>query len=171
MNNNFTTEQTQYIIFTDGSCYNKTTLSGGFAGIIINRLNNTCNEFACYNKGPTTNNRMELLSVLTALQQIPYKSYVQLFTDSTYVSDAINKGWLFQWKSTNFRRRKNADLWHIFYNLLRKIHLQIFWIKGHSGHPLNERCNYLAQRTANNLFNNLAKNVSINDYITNYLYC
>jgi ribonuclease HI len=93
----------------------------------------------------TTNNRMELLAVirgLEALKRVDLK--VRIFTDSKYVADAVNKGWLFSWEKKQFKKKKNADLWIRFLKLYRKYSISFTWVKGHASIPENERCDELA---------------------------
>jgi len=93
----------------------------------------------------TTNNRMELLAVITGLEALKQPgSNVTVYTDSKYVADAVEKGWLFRWEAKSFRKIKNPDLWIRFLNIYRKHNVRFFWIKGHSGHPENELCDRLA---------------------------
>jgi len=93
----------------------------------------------------TTNNRMELLAVIVALEQLKYKgSDVVLYSDSSYVCDAINQGWIKDWEKKGFRRTKNPDLWKRFLKLYRKHNVKFVWIKGHSQNPDNEICDKLA---------------------------
>lgn len=93
----------------------------------------------------TTNNRMELLAVIKGLEAIKWpNAEVHVYSDSSYVVNAINKGWLENWKRKNFSKVKNPDLW-IRFNSLYECHRVTFhWIKGHAGHPENERCDALA---------------------------
>jgi ribonuclease HI len=93
----------------------------------------------------TTNNRMELLAVITGLEalKIP-KSNVTVFTDSKYVADAVEKGWLFQWESKVFKKKKNKDLWVRFLKVFRKHNVRIKWIKGHDSNRENENCDRMA---------------------------
>lgn len=93
----------------------------------------------------TTNNRMELLAVIRGLEAIKWKNArVKIFTDSKYISEAVNKGWVFDWEKKSFKKRKNPDLWKKFLNLYRKHTVEINWIKGHAEIPENERCDRLA---------------------------
>lgn len=93
----------------------------------------------------TTNNRMELLAVITGLEALKRPgSNVTVYTDSRYVADAIGKGWLFQWESKAFRKKKNPDLWIRFLKIYRQHNVRIKWIKGHAGNPENELCDRLA---------------------------
>lgn len=97
----------------------------------------------------TTNNRMELLSVIVGLEMLKYQpSDVEVYSDSKYVVDAIEKGWLFNWEKKGFVKKKNIDLWRRFLLIYRKHHVKFHWIKGHAGHELNERCDRLAVKAA-----------------------
>ena len=93
----------------------------------------------------TTNNRMELLAVIVGLEAIRWEhARVEVWSDSTYVVKAITEGWLDHWISTGFKKKKNADLWLRFNPLYRKHDVHFHWLKGHAGHPENERCDRLA---------------------------
>ena len=93
----------------------------------------------------TTNNRMELLAVITGLEALKIKgSKVVVYTDSKYVSDAVEKGWVFQWESKGFKKKKNPDLWTRFLKIYRKHDVRFVWIKGHNNNPENELCDRLA---------------------------
>jgi len=96
--------------------------------------------FAC-----TTNNRMELLAVIVGLEQIRWdNAQVHVVSDSSYVVKAINEGWLEGWKRTGFKKKKNVDLWMRFLEASSRHRVAFHWIKGHAGHPENERCDALA---------------------------
>lgn len=93
----------------------------------------------------TTNNRMELLAVIRGLETIRWQNAeVHIYSDSSYVVDAINKGWLENWQRKGFAKVKNPDLWMRLCPLLRAHRVAFHWIKGHAGHPENERCDVLA---------------------------
>ena len=93
----------------------------------------------------TTNNRMELLAVIRGLEALTRSNLrVKIYTDSKYVSEAVNKGWVFQWESKRFRKKKNTDLWKQFLPLYRKFNIEIIWVKGHADIKENERCDQLA---------------------------
>ncbi len=97
----------------------------------------------------TTNNRMELLAVIVALENLKTNQYpVDVYSDSKYVVDAITKGWVFGWKQKGFKGKKNSDLWNRYLKLHPKFDLHYHWVKGHTGHPENERCDKLAVRAA-----------------------
>jgi ribonuclease HI len=93
----------------------------------------------------TTNNRMELLAVIRGLEALKRDDLkVKIYTDSRYVADAINKGWVFEWESKRFKKKKNVDLWQEFLKLYRKHSVEFIWVKGHASIPENERCDRLA---------------------------
>jgi ribonuclease HI len=93
----------------------------------------------------TTNNRMELRAVIEALKKLKKpETQAKIFTDSKYVVDAVEKGWVFRWEKTNFKGKKNTDLWKEFLKEYRKHKITLHWIKGHNNHPQNERCDALA---------------------------
>ncbi|APG60734.1 ribonuclease HI [Christiangramia salexigens] len=93
----------------------------------------------------TTNNRMELLAVIDGLKKLKTPGInVIVFTDSKYVADTVNKGWVFGWEKKSFVNRKNSDLWIEFLKEYRKHKVKFQWIKGHNDHPQNERCDALA---------------------------
>jgi ribonuclease HI len=92
----------------------------------------------------TTNNRMELLAVIKGLEALKGPQEVTLYSDSKYVLDAIDKGWLQGWIKKGFAGKKNKDLW-LRYNEISKLHkIKLVWVRGHAGHPENERCDELA---------------------------
>jgi ribonuclease HI len=93
----------------------------------------------------TTNNRMELLAVIRGLEAIKWEDAdIVVYTDSKYVSEAINQGWLFGWEKKDFKNKKNPDLWRMFLPLYRKHRVKFQWIKGHAGNIENTRCDELA---------------------------
>lgn len=97
----------------------------------------------------TTNNRMELLAVIVGLEAIKRpNAQVNIYSDSSYVVKAINEGWLSNWLKKGLHKQKNADLWERFLRISSKHQLRFFWIKGHAGHPENERCDALAVEAA-----------------------
>jgi ribonuclease HI len=93
----------------------------------------------------TTNNRMELMAVIVALEALKIEgSDVTVYTDSRYVADAVTKGWVFNWVAKRFKDKKNPDLWLRFLEIYKKHNVKFIWVKGHNDHPLNERCDKLA---------------------------
>ena len=97
----------------------------------------------------TTNNRMELLAVIRALQAINTTEFpVQIYSDSKYVVDAIEKGWIWGWQKKGFKDKKNPDLWLRYIPLHLKYKPKFIWVKGHAGNIENERCDVLAVQAA-----------------------
>jgi ribonuclease HI len=97
----------------------------------------------------TTNNRMELLAVIIGIEELKKENCeVDIFTDSKYVCDAVEKGWLFNWQRTDFKKKKNVDLWKRFLLLYPKHKLKFHWIKGHSSIMENEKCDELAVKAS-----------------------
>ena len=93
----------------------------------------------------TTNNRMELLAVIKGLEALKQNdSEVTVYTDSKYVADAVEKGWVFSWERKKFKKKKNPDLWIRFLKIYRKHKVKFIWVKGHANIPENERCDELA---------------------------
>jgi len=100
----------------------------------------------------TTNNRMELLAVIVGLESIKkLNEKIVVFSDSRYVVDAVEKGWLFSWEKTNFNKKKNPDLWLRFLKIFRKHHVSFTWVKGHANNTENERCDLLAVESSEKL--------------------
>jgi ribonuclease HI len=97
----------------------------------------------------TTNNRMELLAVIKGLEALKKPdTKVIVYSDSKYVVEAIEKGWVWNWEKKNFAKKANADLWKQLIPLYRKHHVELRWVKGHAGIPENERCDELAVAAA-----------------------
>lgn len=93
----------------------------------------------------TTNNRMELLAVITVLEALKGEGHeVHIYSDSKYVVDAVEKRWVFGWEKKGYKDKKNPDLWQRFLRAYRKHRVKFHWVKGHAGHPLNERADRLA---------------------------
>ena len=97
----------------------------------------------------TTNNRMELLAVIIGLEEIKKdNAIIHVYSDSKYVVEAIEKSWVFNWVKKDFKDKKNKDLWLRFLKIYDKHQVKFHWIKGHAGHPENERCDQLAVAAA-----------------------
>ena len=97
----------------------------------------------------TTNNRMELLAVIVAIESVNKEgSEITIFSDSKYVIDAVEKKWVFGWEKKNFYKKKNHDLWIRFLKIYRKQKVSFVWIKGHANNKENERCDFLAVQAA-----------------------
>lgn len=97
----------------------------------------------------TTNNRMELLAVIVGLEAIKKDGIpITIYSDSKYVVDSVEKGWIWGWEKKNFAKKANSDLWKRYILLHKKYKPKFVWIKGHAGHPENERCDQLAVQAA-----------------------
>ncbi|MEX2380103.1 MAG: ribonuclease HI [Vicingaceae bacterium] len=132
-------------IYTDGAAKGNPG-NGGYGAVLISGKHRKELSEGFRN---TTNNRMELLSVIVALEQIKkVPAEVTVYSDSKYVVDAVEKGWVFNWEKKGFVKKKNIDLWQRFLKIYRKHQVKFVWVKGHAGNELNERCDYLAVRAA-----------------------
>lgn len=133
-------------LYTDGSSRGNPG-PGGYGAILM--YNHHRKELS---KGfrLTTNNRMELMAVIAGLQAIRKNEHrVVVYSDSQYVVNAVNKGWLKNWIRTGFKGgKKNKDLWLIFHQLSLSFNLEFVWVKGHSDNPYNNRCDELATEAA-----------------------
>lgn len=132
-------------IFTDGACSGNPG-PGGYGAIL--RYGSTTKELSG-GDAKTTNNRMELLGVITALSALKEPCMVTLTTDSKYVVDSVTKGWVYGWKKKGWIKSDknpalNVDLWEQLLPLLERHKVTFNWVKGHAGHPENERCDQLA---------------------------
>jgi ribonuclease HI len=96
----------------------------------------------------TTNNRMELWAVIAGLEALKRKCEVEVYSDSKYVVDSVEKGWLFGWEKKGFKGKKNPDLWQRFLKAYRLHKVKFNWVKGHAGIPENELCDQLAVKAA-----------------------
>ena len=134
-------------IYTDGSA--KGNPGPGGYGIVLsyNKIKKELSEGFKL----TTNNRMELLAVIIGLESIKETGYkIIIYSDSKYVVDAVNKKWVFNWEKINYKKKKNSDLWKRFLKIYRMHQVEFKWIKGHAGHPQNERCDQLAVQASLN---------------------
>jgi len=132
-------------IYTDGAAQGNPG-PGGY-GVIL-KFNNAEKELS---EGfrLTTNNRMELLAVIKGLEAIKKTGIpITIYSDSKYVVEAVEKGWLWNWEKKNFKDKANIDLWLRYIPLHKKLNPKFVWIKGHAGHPENERCDVLAVQAA-----------------------
>lgn len=132
-------------IYTDGACSGNPG-KGGWGAVLI--YNGHKKEISGGEK-ETTNNRMELTAVIKALKTLKEPCTVTLTTDSKYVCDAINKGWVYSWKKNNWKKSDkkpalNVDLWEELLEQLKIHQVEFVWVKGHNGHKYNERCDELA---------------------------
>ena len=132
-------------IYTDGACSGNPGPGGWGAVLIYNGVEKQLSG----SEKETTNNRMELSAVITALKALKEPCNVTLTTDSKYVCDAINKEWVFGWQRNNWRKADkkpalNVDLWEQLLELLKIHNVEFVWVKGHNGHKYNEICDRLA---------------------------
>ncbi|MEN8138298.1 MAG: ribonuclease HI [Bacteroidota bacterium] len=134
------------IIYTDGSA--KGNPGPGGYGAILETSDRKFKKELYQGYRKTTNNRMELLAVIVALEALKRPSDVLVWSDSKYVVDSVLKGWVFGWEKKNFAKRINSDLWRRFLVIYRKHKVDFKWIKGHAGHPGNERADQLAVKGA-----------------------
>ncbi len=131
----------QITIYTDGAAQGNPG-PGGY-GIVLKSGRHRKELSQGYNH--TTNNRMELMAVIVALESLKIPgSNVTVYTDSRYVADAIEKGWVFEWEKKGFKKKKNPDLWMRLLRVLKNHKVKFKWVKGHSNNPENERCDMLA---------------------------
>lgn len=133
-------------VYTDGSA--KGNPGPGGYGVVLLSEDGHRKEIA---KGyrMTTNNRMELLSVIVALEMLKNKPMdVTVFSDSKYVVDAVEKKWVFNWEKKYFDKKKNPDLWKRFLRVYRQHRVRFAWVKGHANNVENERCDKLAVAAA-----------------------
>jgi ribonuclease HI len=143
-------------IFTDGASSGNPG-PGGY-GVILKSGDHYKELSAGYRK--TTNNRMELLAVITGLEAIKKPGQdVIIYSDSKYIIDAIEKKWIYGWIKKGFAGKKNKDLWLRFMNAFNKHKVQFKWVKGHAGHFENERCDELAVQAYVRKENMLVDNV------------
>ena len=132
-------------IFTDGACSGNPG-PGGYGAIL--RYEGHEKELSG-GEAQTTNNRMELTAVIVALEALKFPCKVILTTDSKYVVDGIEKGWAKSWRENGWKKKDkkpalNPDLWGRLLDLLEVHEVEFNWVKGHAGHPENERCDALA---------------------------
>jgi ribonuclease HI len=142
-------EKPRITIYTDGSCLGNPG-PGGYGAILV------CGEHRkelAEGFSGTTNNRMEMRAVIAALESLKQPSEIELFTDSQYVKKAFTDGWLKSWQKNGWKTAakqpvKNQDLWKHMVKLIEGHSVTWRWVRGHSGHPENERCDVLARNAA-----------------------
>lgn len=139
-------------VYTDGACRGNPG-RGGWGAILV--YNGREKELSGGEK-ETTNNRMELTAAIKALKQLREPCEVTLTSDSKYLIDAIIKGWVYSWKNKGWKKSDgskalNIDLWEELLPLLETHKVEFVWVKGHHGHPYNERCDKLATDFADSL--------------------
>ena len=139
----------EVLAFSDGSALGNPG-PGGY-GVVLTYRGATKESSRGYRY--TTNNRMELLGAIVALETLKRRCSVVLTTDSRYVVDGISEGWAEKWRANGWRRGKrgkaqNQDLWERLLNAASRHDVTFNWVRGHSGHPFNERCDQLANEAA-----------------------
>jgi ribonuclease HI len=150
------------IIYTDGAAKGNPG-NGGYGVVMISgsHRKEISEGFVL-----TTNNRMELLSVIVSLENLKKeKTSATIYSDSKYVVDSVEKKWIFGWEKKNFAKKKNPDLWIRFLKIYRKHNVKFIWIKGHSNIKENERCDQLAVAAAES--GNLIKDVWYENNVSN----
>ena len=137
------------VIFTDGASTGNPG-PGGYGVVMLSGADRKelSGGFRC-----TTNNRMELMAVIAALEALTGEAPVVLYSDSRYVVDALQKGWARRWRArgwmrTDTERAENADLWARLLRIFERYTIELRWVRGHANHPENERCDQLAVRAA-----------------------
>ncbi|MBS9767872.1 MAG: ribonuclease HI [Flavobacteriaceae bacterium] len=131
----------EIIIYTDGSARGNPG-AGGY-GVVL--LSGKYRKELSAGFRRTTNNRMELLAVIVGLEALKFQgSEVTIYSDSKYVVDAVEKGWVFGWYKKQFKGKKNPDLWLRFLRIYSQHKVKFVWVKGHNQIPENERCDTLA---------------------------
>ena len=137
-------------LYTDGAAKNNPHGPGGYAAILIWDIDGRRKEkeiFGGFRR--TTNNRMELMAAIAGLEALDTPSEVEIYSDAQYMVQAFNDRWIDKWVIRGWKREKekpliNADLWKRLYAATKKHSVQFFWVRGHAGNPLNERCDKLA---------------------------
>lgn len=136
-------------IYTDGAAKGNPGPGGYGAVLLFNNKGEILRKELSEGFRRTTNNRMELLAVIRALEALKVTGIpIQIFSDSKYVVDAIEKGWLWGWQKKGFKDRKNPDLWQRYIPLHLKFKPKFNWVKGHAGNIENERCDVLSVQAA-----------------------
>lgn len=133
-------------IYTDGSALGNPG-AGGYGAVLMSGVHR---KELSQGFTLTTNNRMELLGVIVALEALKFDGCnVTIYSDSKYVVDSVEKGWLWNWVRKGFKDKKNVDLWKRFIPVYKKHNVRFVWVKGHNNNTENERCDRLAVAAAN----------------------
>lgn len=142
-------------IYTDGAARGNPNGPGGYGAVLQYRDKNGTLHERELSKGykRTTNNRMEMMAAIAGLEALIRPCEVDLYSDSAYLVNAFNKNWIDGWIKKNWKRGKNepvknVDLWKRLLEAKKNHHVNFIWVKGHNGHPQNERCDYLATSAA-----------------------
>ena len=135
-------------LYTDGACRNNPGRGGWGAILVYGKYEKEMSG----GEALTTNNRMELMAAISGLEALKEPCAVNLYSDSKYLVDAFNEGWVFGWKKAGWKRGKeelkNPDLWARLYELTEQHEVKFIWVKGHNGNEYNERCDKLATEFA-----------------------
>ena len=139
-------------IYTDGACRGNPG-KGGWGVVLM--YNGNLKELSG-GEAETTNNKMELTAAIEGLRALKEPCEVELYSDSKYLTDAVNKGWVYSWKSKGWKKSDgkpalNVDLWEQLLELMEIHKVSYIWVKGHNGMPYNERCDQLATAFADSL--------------------
>jgi ribonuclease HI len=128
-------------IYTDGACSVQKRIGGIGVLLMYKEFRKEISE----GYKNTTNNRMELMAVIRGLQMLKKKGLdIEVFSDSKYVCDAVEKGWVFNWEKNGFKKKANPDLWIRFLELYREHNVKFNWVKGHADNQYNNLCDKLA---------------------------
>ncbi|OPJ55815.1 ribonuclease HI [Alkalithermobacter paradoxus] len=146
----------EIVIYTDGACLGNPDGPGGYGAVLICKIGDKEHKKELsggFNK--TTNNRMELMAVIVALEALKRPCNVTLYSDSKYIVDAINLGWVMKWKRNSWykdakkkEKAKNVDLWIRLLKAMENHNVKFEWVKGHAGNWGNELCDKLASSAA-----------------------
>lgn len=142
-------------IYTDGSARGNPDGPGGYGAVLqfMDSKGQLHEKVLSAGYKKTTNNRMELMAAIAALEALNRPCEVELYSDSKYLTDAFNQGWIDNWVANNWKRGKsgpvkNIDLWERMLDAMEPHRVTFIWVKGHAGHPQNERCDMLATSAA-----------------------
>lgn len=136
----------KYIIYTDGS-YKSSRKQGGYSIVVCDEEEKVL-FFKFKGIKNTSNNRMEISALISALKSVPEESEILIVSDSEYLIKPITLNWLERWKQENFKDKKNVDLWKQIISLLPKYKIEFKWVKGHDNNKLNELADMLAQHAS-----------------------
>lgn len=139
-------------IYSDGSCLNNPGVGAWASILVYNGHEKVLSGYEEY----TTNNRMELLGVINAIQTLKEPCHVTITTDSKYVTDAFKQGWIRNWVKQGILTRKNGELWARLLDVSKDHVIDYVWVKGHAGHPYNERCDKVANTLAHQVQSRLS---------------
>ncbi len=142
-------------IYTDGAARGNPDGPGGYGTILqyVDRQGELHEKIISAGYTRTTNNRMELMAAIAGLEALNRPCQVEIYSDSRYLTDAFNQGWIDNWVQNNWRRGKsgpvkNIDLWERLLDVKSRHEVEFIWVKGHAGNPENERCDKLATSAA-----------------------